>query len=753
MKAVLNSIACSIALLTTVGLQNSAHAQIEAQLNGLGGTGTIVTPNGTTIDITGGSTSATNLFHSFQKFGLNQNQTANLIAAPNIQNILGRVVGGEASVINGVIQVTGGSNPNLYLMNSAGIIFGSSASLNVPGSFIATTASGIGFGDNNGNNQWFSAIGQNNYAALIGNPTSLAFSLSQPGAIVNAGTLAVGSDKSLILAAGTVVSTAAIDSRGGITIAAIPGSSFVKISQTDSILSLEIPVAIGTNQPNSLPADFALSLPKLLTGGSAGQAYGLTVDNAGAVTITASGLPVNNGDVAVGSFNNNFMGMFGNPNSFVSIMGDQNVTVSDTLATGGRVSITGGTITTQNIRGDDSRSNPFFGLELTSRGDIQVNDLKSVRLVKLTSAQGNISVNTIEAYGDFPYLVEVLINTPGLFQARGSLTRNVSVPVTRINIDAPENQDIKQYLQTQGILNPNGSINPSINQPVGAREPIVSANAGVRTVVAETKEIPISILVRQGDPTPIIRIQHGGQAIDTTGSSYLTITGAGQGQFVVGSEVSRLSQFQIIPNFEASITTTSSYTGPALRYQSLAALPFDSAKFPRTVSGTAGAIATGAGSNAVLGRSFINIPFDPNKPINNPGSGNSNPGSGSQNTTNITNPTNPTQPVVATNSAETQAATNTTNPPQPQVQTSIDSTATQTVQRQQSDRAALCNNTTIAAVPTDPVTRSSVQTSQPCSQIDPKDDAQILRILQTEPAPNPGKLLTSTATATPWYRR
>jgi filamentous hemagglutinin family protein len=82
---------------------------------------------------------AFNCWQRVQTFRLNL-QTANFTAAPNIQNILGRVVGGEASVINGILTVTGGANPNLYLMNPAGIIFGSGASLSVPGSFTATTA-------------------------------------------------------------------------------------------------------------------------------------------------------------------------------------------------------------------------------------------------------------------------------------------------------------------------------------------------------------------------------------------------------------------------------------------------------------------------------------------------------------------------------------------------------------------------------------------------------------------------------------
>ncbi len=72
-------------------------------------TGTLVAPNATDtnqFDITGGTQAGTNLFHSFEQFGLDAGQIANFISNPDIQNILGRVVGGNPSGINGLIQVT-----------------------------------------------------------------------------------------------------------------------------------------------------------------------------------------------------------------------------------------------------------------------------------------------------------------------------------------------------------------------------------------------------------------------------------------------------------------------------------------------------------------------------------------------------------------------------------------------------------------------------------------------------------------------
>lgn len=253
-------------------------------------TGTSVKLNGEQFDIGGGQRShdGTNLFHSFQQFGLDPNQVANFLSDPSVHNILGRVTGGEASVINGLIQVTGG-NSNLYLMNPAGIIFGSTASLNLPASFTATTATGIGF-----DSHWFSATEVNNYATLVGTPDAFAFALAQPGTIINAGNLAVTTGQSLTLLGGAIVSTGQLAAPAGqITVAAVPGTNLVRLSQVGSLLSVEIIPS------NTLPAANPPSLAQLLTGGSAASATELTVTPNGQVELVGSGIRIEAGDVAI----------------------------------------------------------------------------------------------------------------------------------------------------------------------------------------------------------------------------------------------------------------------------------------------------------------------------------------------------------------------------------------------------------------------------------------------------------------------
>lgn len=283
------SLLFSTASLTVVF--STAPALAQSITAAIDGTGTNVIKNGNRFDIQGGklSNDGANLFHSFNQFGLDQGQIANFLAGPQTQNILGRVVGGNASLINGLIQVTG-SNANLYLMNPAGILFGANASLNVPAAFTATTANGIGF-----DSGWFNASGSHDYAALVGTPNTFAFTMSQSGAIVNAGNLAVGQGQRLTLLGGTVVSTGQLKAPGGqLTLVAVPGENLVRMSQDGHLLSLEFqPVAtIGTQGVAPLPQNFSvLSLPQLLTGGGGGSATGLVVEN-GVVKLTGSGVAI-----------------------------------------------------------------------------------------------------------------------------------------------------------------------------------------------------------------------------------------------------------------------------------------------------------------------------------------------------------------------------------------------------------------------------------------------------------------------------
>ncbi|MCD8485988.1 MAG: filamentous hemagglutinin N-terminal domain-containing protein [Desertifilum sp.] len=133
--------------LGTLLLTNSiAQAQIipDSSLN------TTVIPNGDRFTILNGTSAGNNLFHSFQQFSVPTRGAAtfDLVNTPNISTIFSRVTGGNVSQIDGLIETRNHTQPvSLFLLNPNGILFGPNASVNLSGSFVATTAEGVLFAD------------------------------------------------------------------------------------------------------------------------------------------------------------------------------------------------------------------------------------------------------------------------------------------------------------------------------------------------------------------------------------------------------------------------------------------------------------------------------------------------------------------------------------------------------------------------------------------------------------------------------
>jgi filamentous hemagglutinin family protein len=468
--------------------------QVQPVIPASDGTGTVVTPNGNQINITGGQLSRdnANLFHSFTQFGLNADQIANFLSTPGIQNILGRIAGGNPSVINGLLQVTG-SNANLFLMNPAGIIFGPNASLNVPGAFTATTANGIGFGSN-----WFNASGTNNYANIVGNPGFFSFSMSQPGAILNVGNLTVGKGQDLTLLGGTVVNIGSVSApEGQIILSAIPGEKLVRLSQPGSPLSLEIqPITASNSQAQNwnLPI---LSLPGLLTSGGGVNANILTV-NGNEIALSGSGIPVTNGDVVAGNVtaktaliaaNRNLTGV----ESQLQTTGDLNLLAGNTVqirdsATNPFVAKTGGNLFIQGNQGIDilalNHPEPAFvstgNLSLVSDGVISGD-------AHFTSG-GNFSILNLSGQpGIFTSLYDPIITVTGDYtiasytgpalkvQAGGNITFGGGIRITGsdTNISGTPGVDTDEFLlqnfpalilrSQSGNINVSGNIDTSIS--------------------------------------------------------------------------------------------------------------------------------------------------------------------------------------------------------------------------------------------------------------------------------------------------
>ena len=136
-------------ILTASGLAvtfgNSAFAQIQPD-NTLGTDNSVVND----IDafnqrIDGGVKLDANLFHSFQEFNIGEDRSVYFANPQGITDIFSRVTGNNPSNIFGKLGVLGAAN--LFLINPNGIVFGENASLDVGGSFVASTANGVEFGE------------------------------------------------------------------------------------------------------------------------------------------------------------------------------------------------------------------------------------------------------------------------------------------------------------------------------------------------------------------------------------------------------------------------------------------------------------------------------------------------------------------------------------------------------------------------------------------------------------------------------
>ncbi|WP_445251475.1 CHAT domain-containing protein [Microcoleus sp. Pol14C6] len=385
-------------------------------------TGTTVIPdNGDRFNITGGQTSrdGANLFHSFQQFGLSEGQIANFISHPAIRNILGRVVGGNPSIINGLIQVSGG-NSNLFLINPSGIIFGPNASLNLPAAFTATTATNIGF-----DSGLFNVAGANDYSTLIGTPNTFYFNLSQPGSIINAGNLAVMPGQSISLIGGTIVNTGSLNApQGNIIVAAVPGKNAVRLSQEGHLLNLEIGVVDGGLLAQDRQLSLPLSLPQLLAGAGTNSATGISVNGAGEVVLTA-GLRVESGDVAIASSTVNSQNATLSAARNLTLVESQLLTENNLYLLAGdtvRVrdgnnafrAIAGGNLTIQGNQNIDIFALNYPNPAFQSAGDITLLSNGNVSGDAHFAAGGNVSILTLSGNGgSFLSLYDPIISSDG----------------------------------------------------------------------------------------------------------------------------------------------------------------------------------------------------------------------------------------------------------------------------------------------------------------------------------------------------
>lgn len=522
MKTAINLLAAAI----LIGIFGTKAVHAQSIMPAADGTGTTVTSPGSNpnqFNIDGGTQTGANLFHSFQEFGLDSNQIANFLSTPNIQNILGRVVGGNPSLINGLIQVTGG-NSNLYLMNPAGIIFGSNASFNLPASFTATTANRLQIGSD-----WFNATEPNNYANLVGNPSSFAFTTTQPGVIVNAGNLAVNPGESINLISGNTVNTGSLSAPGGqITVSAIPGKSLLRLNQPGNLLSLDI-------QPTALSDNFsALSLPELLTGNQhIRNATGLQTTNGQVVLPSGTAIPAESGTTIISGNINVGNSNPGKTGGTVQVLGTK-VGLVDAAAINASGDAGGGTIL---VGGDYQGKGSVPNAEFTFGSQNAV-----VQADALTTGNGGKVIfwadNTTRFYGNIFARGGSQSGDGGFVETSGKI--NLDVNGSQINTLAPNGQAGTWLLDPSdltinttadsniaGAPNFNTTASPAVLTVATILANLIAGNVSITTSGGAGGNGDIFLNSSVSSATAGRTLTLTGRYISRSGGSTISLTGAG----------------------------------------------------------------------------------------------------------------------------------------------------------------------------------------------------------------------------------
>ncbi|BAY60284.1 filamentous hemagglutinin outer membrane protein [Calothrix brevissima NIES-22] len=306
--------------------------------------------------IDGGAIRGSNLFHSFSEFNIDSARGAYFTNPSGIENILTRVTGNNASQILGNLGVLG--KANLFLINPNGIIFGKDAVLDIRGSFTATTADGIRFGENG----LFSATNPQSSNLLTVKPGALFSNAlsNQQATINNQGNLTVDAGKNINLFAANVINTGTLTAPKGI----------VQLTGTENLIT----------RGNIATATLFLNTKNL----TIGENENATVDKT-----TLEGLSGNTNlilqgtnDITVDALTNNTLNLANGSGKIAFIadadrdgIGNFQMDTADTIKTNGRdISISGASLTLGNIDTSFVKGGDIISVvDVDAGGDIPAN--------------------------------------------------------------------------------------------------------------------------------------------------------------------------------------------------------------------------------------------------------------------------------------------------------------------------------------------------------------------------------------------
>lgn len=365
------------------------------------------------IIITGGTQVNRNLFHSFEKFDVPSGMIAEFNYPNNIDNIMTRVTGNNISQIDGMIKANG--TANLFLINPNGIVFGPNASLDIGGSFVASTASNIKFKEGT-----FSATSpQNDNLLIVSVPLGLQFGATAAPILNQSQTkeggrpvgLHVPLNKTLALVGGDITLEGGIlTTSGRIELGSVTSNSLVSLQPTNQGWTLGYEEVQNFQNIQMIPAvknphNFSLVIVDSQSNGDiqvrgktvtlSGKAMLYTDGNGLDITITSEKLIVKDGSqISIFSGKGNDEGdLTVNASKSVELIGNTTETVVtglitntvDGKSTGGNITINtaklrildGAGLTSQSTKTEKSPQ----GLVGGNAGTITVNASESVEII------------------------------------------------------------------------------------------------------------------------------------------------------------------------------------------------------------------------------------------------------------------------------------------------------------------------------------------------------------------------------------
>ena len=502
-----------------------------------------------------------NLFHSFGAFGLKGGETATFNGPASVGNVIGRVTGGAASSINGAIRSTI-PGASLYLVNPAGVVFGPNASVDVGGSFHASSADylrmkdGARFGATNPDASTLSAAPPEAFGFLSASPrpitvTGSTLQLSQGGTLGLVGGDVTISGGVLLAPGGTVhVASAAgpgeapVDPRAGppptvarsgrvqvanaSTIYPSGGSVFIRagelsVSDGNTVIVTDNSIP-GRNGVLSLHADRAVAIRNgatvVASATGPGRAPGISIGTAARGTVTVDSATVATNAPASGN---------GGPvaiNTGALTLQNGAVVVSNARdrGNGGPLAISAGALTLRNgamvVSNAENRGN---GGPISVAANSVLLDGLETRLESKTTGEGLADANNGPASAGAGGTISLTGGTLSV-QNRASIESNTSSGGPAGSVGIAMTGDVAVTAGAQIISNSNTG---------GLAATVKGGDAGAITLSAGTLTLARGGLIASDT--------HGsgnGGEIALAVSGALTIDGANKGDFRngVGSE-------------------------------------------------------------------------------------------------------------------------------------------------------------------------------------------------------------------------